>query len=65
VGTDAGVPTFLAAGWAGQCVLVAPVAGLTVVTTGCPDRWREGFSRAARDGLAPVVAAAGGASGSA
>jgi CubicO group peptidase (beta-lactamase class C family) len=57
VGADAGVATFLAAGWAGQAVLVVPDRALTLVTTGCPATWREGFSRAPLP-LADVVAAA-------
>lgn len=50
--------TRLAAGWAGQAVLVVPDRHLTVVATGCPDRWREGFSRAVLPHLDEVVAAA-------
>jgi CubicO group peptidase (beta-lactamase class C family) len=64
VGADAGVPTYLAAGWAGQCVLVAPSLELTVVATGCPGDWRDGFSRPALAELAAVVGAARSASGS-
>lgn len=60
VGREAGVPVYLAVGWAGQCVLVAPDAGLTVVTTGARDRWQEGLSRPALDELGPLVAAARG-----
>jgi CubicO group peptidase (beta-lactamase class C family) len=53
-----GVSTRLAAGWAGQAVLVVPDRELTVVATGCPDRWREGFSRAVLPHIDEVVAAA-------
>jgi phage-related tail protein len=52
------VPTYLAAGWAGQAVLVVPARALTLVTSGCPATWREGFSRAALPHLADVIAAA-------
>jgi CubicO group peptidase (beta-lactamase class C family) len=58
VGADAGVPSYLAAGWAGQAVLVVPARALTLVTTGCPATWREGFSRAVLPHLADAVSAA-------
>ncbi|WP_156609584.1 serine hydrolase domain-containing protein [Auraticoccus cholistanensis] len=57
VGADAGEATRLAAGWAGQAVLVAPGPGLCVVATGCPSRWREGSTRPVLAELAEVVAA--------
>ncbi|WP_158548149.1 serine hydrolase domain-containing protein [Desertihabitans brevis] len=42
---DAGVRTCLAAGWAGQAVLIAPDHGLVLVATGSPERWRNDASR--------------------
>ncbi len=63
VGQQAGVPVHIALGWAGQCVLVAPDAALTVVTTGARDRWRDGLSRQPHHELAPLVAAASGQRG--
>ncbi|MBV1855225.1 serine hydrolase domain-containing protein [Catellatospora tritici] len=58
IADDGGVRTCVAAGWAGQCVLVTPDLALTIVTTGSPDRRREGFSRSALEEMALLVAAA-------
>ncbi|MDI1461256.1 serine hydrolase domain-containing protein [Catellatospora sp. KI3] len=58
VAADRPETVHVAAGWAGQCVLVAPALELTVVATGSPDRWREGFSRSVLEELEPLVVAA-------
>ncbi len=57
IGETAGLPSHLAAGWAGQAVLVVPALRLTLVATGCPDGWREGSSRSALAELEAVVGA--------
>ncbi|WP_114558715.1 serine hydrolase domain-containing protein [Desertihabitans aurantiacus] len=59
---DADVRTRLAAGWAGQAVLIAPGHGLVLVATGSPERWHDDSSRPvlplleelARDVLSPA-----------
>jgi CubicO group peptidase (beta-lactamase class C family) len=54
----AGLPAYMAAGWAGQYVLVVPDRALTVVVTGDPERLRPGsgsgldVARALADALA-------------
>ena len=57
VGSDAGVSTFLAAGWAGQAVLIAPELAMTVVATGDPARLHPG-SRAVLGEMHTILAAA-------
>ncbi|HEV2779263.1 MAG TPA: hypothetical protein VGX25_07660 [Actinophytocola sp.] len=50
----AGQRAFLAAGWGGQYVLVAPAAGRTIVTTGNPQRLHD-RSRSALDVMRALV----------